>query len=573
MNGMPKIKQLSESIANLIAAGEVIVNMASVIKELVENSIDANASQIKITLKDYGLKEMTVKDNGDGIDHEDLELAFKRHATSKIYSEHDLHHIMSLGFRGEALASIASVSLLTIESSTDGEKSRTLTLKQGDIIEDTIGPKRKGTSISVKNLFYNTPARLKHLKSETKELSLIVDYVNKLALAHPHIAFSLEHNQKTLLNTVGDQDLLKILYQIYDLDIVKEMIPFKNSNTYFKIEGFLAKPAFTRSSRNHMTLIANNRMIKNNSVLASIIAGYKTYLPMHKYPIVLLKITVDPLLIDINIHPQKLEIKFSEEGLLKSLIEKTIEEALKSKELIPKYHKKITKDPDFEQLILEETPSPSFNAVIEESVSSKPKETAPSKRLPNFDYIGQLRGTYLLFQNEKAFYMIDQHAAAERIRYERYLKAMSEKNHGSQTLLVPLKMYLSNQEVIRYTDEQKTFEAFGLKTLKKSETTLLITAIPSWFHPGYEEVYAEHMVKTLLQEETIKKALIVNKLAQDLSCKHSIKANKHLTINEVNALIKDLKNTENPFTCPHGRPTIIEFSHYEIEALFKRVGV
>ncbi len=569
---MGKIRQLDEALSNLIAAGEVVENMASVVKELLENSLDAESQSIYIHLSEYGLKNIEVIDDGVGIEYDDLPMAFKRHATSKIKTHHDLHHIASLGFRGEALPSIASVSHMVIESS-DGLKSRKLVVKQGEIIEDTTSALSQGTKIAVKNLFYNTPARLKHLKSEQKELAMIVDYVNKIALAHPHVRFTLTHNQKPLLQTSGDGDIRKILLQIYDLEIVKNLLYFKEKNQYFSIEGYLCKPIYTRSTRSHITLIANQRTIKNTRLSQAVTEGYRTYLPMQKYPIVYLKINVDPLLIDVNIHPQKLEIKFTEEQNLLTLVKTTIQKTLENAELIPKIKRSFEINETQEKL--------SFDSPIEstESTTETPqdiKQDTPQKtstpKLPELDYIGQYSGTYLLFQNDEGFYMMDQHAAAERIRYENYRVAMSERKHAEQILLIPFDVHLSNQEKIAYLEHQKALEHFGLKTALNEENTLQITATPSWFHHGYEETYAEHMIKYLLQEEDFTSKEIIDQLAKDLACKHSIKANQFINNDEITKLVKDLKNTQNPYTCPHGRPTIIQFTLSEIETMFKRIN-
>lgn len=569
---MPKIIQLDERLSNLIAAGEVVENMASVVKELLENSLDAKSKTIKIYLQDFGLKSIEIIDDGEGIPYDELPMAFKRHATSKIRSQHDLHHIASLGFRGEALPSIASVSKLTIESST-GEKSRKMLYKQGRLIEDTEGSLPQGTRVVVEDLFYNTPARLKHLKSEQRELSLIVDYVNKIALAHANVRFTLTHNKKTILQTTGDNDIRKILLQIYDLEIVKNLVAFENKNDYFSIQGYLCKPAYTRSTRQHITLIANQRIIKNQRLSQAVLEGYRTYLPLQKYPIIYLNVRVDPLLIDVNIHPQKLEIKFTEEQSLLQLIKLTIKETLEGEELIPNIKRSIEKPSSQEKLDLETYPT--TNQETRERVQEEKPDFQPKskQKLPELEYIGQYAGTYLLFQNEEGFYMIDQHAAAERIRYERYAVEMSEKRASEQTLLIPFDLHLSNTEKVAYLDYQDKLKVYGLNTVLDDTSTLKITGIPSWFHPGYEEIYAEHMIREMLREKDFSSKDIIDQLAKDLACKHSIKANKHLNTDEVKQLMNDLNKTINPYTCPHGRPTIIHFSLSEIETMFKRINV
>ncbi|MFH5881506.1 DNA mismatch repair endonuclease MutL [Liberiplasma polymorphum] len=579
---MGKIIQLDEALSNMIAAGEVVENMASVVKELTENAIDAEAKVIEIHLTDYGLKEIKIIDDGTGMDSDDLMMAFKRHATSKIKTHHDLFHIASLGFRGEALPSIASVSELTIESSTDNQSGRRLTLRNGEITEDTLSSARKGTAITVKNLFYNTPARLKHLKSESKELSMIVDYVNKIALSHADIRFTLTHNKRTILHTNGDSDLLKILYQVYDLDIVKSMLKFEAKNTYFKIKGYVCKPLYNRSSKQHITLIANNRLIKNNRVLSAVVEAFKTYLPIGKYPIAYIEIKVDPLLIDVNIHPQKLEIKFTEENLLIALIKETIQKTLKNAELIQRVSpsQKSVEKPNqtkieftYGNLVEEEDITVDDYQVNEQNleIESLSFQKTSAKKLPDLEYIGQALGTYLLFQNDDGFYMIDQHAAAERIRYERYARRMSANSTITKPLLIPFDIHLSSDEIIAYESYKDAIEAFGVFTTIKDNKTLQITEIPDWFLEGLEEAYTETIIKTLLQNDLPSKSKLIDQLAIDLSCKHSIKANQFIKKEEVDAIIKDLNQTDNPYHCPHGRPTIIHFTQNELEKLFKRI--
>lgn len=611
---MGKIIQLDEQISNMIAAGEVVENMASVIKELLENSIDANATVIHVRLKESGFKSIKVEDNGDGMDKSDMQIAFKRHATSKIKTHHDLHHITSLGFRGEALPSIASVSKIILESSTDNQPGHKVIIDSGVMSKITKGHAVKGTSITVENLFYNTPARLKHLKSEQRELAYVLDYVNKLALSHPFIAFELSNNQKVLLKTNGDGNHLKILNSIYALDIIKNMVAFENSNQYFGVRGYLCKPAYNRSSNQHIHIITNTRIIKNKKIVNAIKEGYRTYLPMHKSPIIFLEIKVDPIMLDVNIHPQKLEVKFTEQQSLETLISTTIKSHLEKENLIPSIAKKTAhsfKEPanqiqenfsannSFEappidhslekenithdDAISKHTPDEThYQGHNEDTSHTKVNETPRfeksqddskqvNNRLPMLNYIGQYSGTYLLFQNEEGLYIIDQHAAAERIRYEKYLYKMSHPEKETQSLITPIELHLSNDEVMAYDTFKDKLHSFGLNTTHHNSTTLHIHTIPTWFKKGLESDYAESMVKYILNDATLSIEKIIDQLAKDLSCKHSIRANKYINRNEVDVLIEDLKKAENPFTCPHGRPTIIQISLHELETRFKRV--
>ena len=605
---MGRILQLDDGLSNMIAAGEVVENMASVVKELVENSIDAEASNIDIYLADGGLSEIRVTDDGFGMNKEDIKMAIRRHATSKIKTSHDLYHIHTLGFRGEALPSIASVSHFDITSS-EGEDGYHLFLRKGELNEEGKVAAKKGTVISVKYLFYNTPARLKHLRASQTELSFIVDYVQKIALSHPNISFKLTNNQKILFQSSSTNDPLKVLAQIYPLDIIKNMIPFAAKNVYFEISGYATKPMFTRSNRHHITVIVNDRLIKNSRIVQAVKDGYDTYLPVGKNPIVFLKITLDPLLIDVNIHPQKLEVKFTEESSLRTLIRKTINEALLKEELIPKVQKQDPRKNDSSQYAFnlkesseyeESNETENTNRINEEQANYQAKkdelvdqilrnrnqknveqkdsnertnveEKESRNALPRLEYIGQYLGTYLLAQSEQGLYMIDQHAAAERIRYERYIKKMSNPKIETYELMIPITLDLSSQEVIALEGQLDQLEQFGIKAIDNKHQGIDITDVPTWFAEGYEGIYTEEMVNHLLDYKDLSIHSVVDHLAKELSCKHSIRANKYINKEEIDVLLRDLGNAKNPYTCPHGRPVIIHFTQQEIEKMFKRI--
>lgn len=581
---MGKIIQLDDSLSNLIAAGEVVENMASVVKELVENSIDAESENIIVDLLDTGLNEIKVTDDGLGMGKDDIFMCYQRHATSKIKTSHDLYHINTLGFRGEAIPSIASVSHLEVISS-EGVTGYRVLLKNGKIQEQNEYAPRKGTSISVKYLFYNTPARLKHLKATNTELSYIVDYINKMALSHPEISFTLSNDGKRLFKSPGTNDYLKVLSNIYSLDIIKNMTPFEGENQYFKISGFMTKPQFTRSTRNHVTMIANNRMIKNSKIINAVTDGYKTYLPIGKYPIVFLKIEMDPLLIDVNIHPQKLEVKFTEERMLLSLIRNTINEHIKSLNLIPEISKKAKEEPyKYEKLNLsttEEKPhlvKEDFIKYIDKKVDTRKNSPVESKednvtirKVPIMEYIGTFMATYLIAQNDEGLFIIDQHAAAERIRYENYYKKMSAVDVKVMELLIPITLDLSNTEVLALKDLLDDFKPLGISLVDNGNNGLDITHIPTYFPQGFEKSYTEEVVKYIIEGKDVTVGDIRNTLAINLSCKHSIKANKYINRNEIDVLLYDLEQCENPYTCPHGRPVIIKFTQTEVEKMFKRI--
>ncbi|MFK5882747.1 MAG: DNA mismatch repair endonuclease MutL [Candidatus Izemoplasma sp.] len=577
---MAKIIKLSDKLSNLIAAGEVVVNMASVVKELVENSIDAKSKNITVDLEESGLLLIRVTDDGMGMSKEDIYLSVERHATSKIKTANDLFHITSLGFRGEALPSIASVSHFEIESSEGGTGHKVYFLN-GEIRESGFSVPRKGTKIGIRYLFYNTPARLKHLKSSTIELSYITEYINKMALSHPEISFTLNNDERQLFKSNGSNDVLKVLSNIYSIEIIKNMVPFSNKDQYFAIDGYLTKPFINRSLRSHITVIVNGRVIKNNKIINSVNEAFKTYLPIGKYPIVLLNITLDPLLIDVNVHPQKLEVKFTEERMLLRLIKETISEKLRTLNLIPEMKNPVIDNTFYPELNLKTSNPELLGKVIKEEATPYQEQESlevvidPVKeettKLPRLEYIGQYLGTYLIAQSSSSLYLIDQHAAAERVRYENYYKKMANPKINTYELLIPITLDLSNAEVIALKDSLSDLELFGIKLISNSTSTVDVTTVPSWFIEGYERSYTEEMIKYILEGKDVTIGDIKNQLAKDLSCKHSIKANHFINKNEIKKLLFDLENCQNPYTCPHGRPTIIKFTQTEVEKMFKRI--
>ena len=589
---MGKIIRLEQRLANMIAAGEVIERLGNVVKELVENSIDASATQIEIELIESGMNQIRVVDNGSGMDAADALLAFERHATSKIHSEYELFHLASLGFRGEALASISAVAKVELITSQGQDTGYKVVYQDGKILSEGLASPRKGTDISVTKLFYHTPARLKHLKSPQAELAYIVDLVDKLALSHPEIAFHLTNNGKPLLKTNGNNRLIEVLGEIYGIDVIREMLPFKGETRDYAIEGMLASPLFNRSSKNAITVIVNGRIIKNFKAIQAVIEGLDQKLTKGRYPVALIRITSDPLLIDANIHPTKQEVKFSDEGFLFELIRKTIAKASESFSLVqiasigPVIQ---TLGENQVQLDFASADSNDQNIQFDNSYKSdserpqaedgtidglKTESSAPTKKQfiwPAFDYIGQYHGTYLLFQNADGLYLIDQHAAAERIRYERYLRNMSQPIAMVKELIVPLNLNFSNHEVVLIEPYIQVLKAFGLEIEPSGKSSYFIRSIPTWFPEGFEVLYSESVIRTLIDEKPLSVASIRNELAILLACKHSIKANRFIDNREVKTLLEDLAECDNPHTCPHGRPIMVKFEQLEIEKWFKRV--
>ncbi len=585
---MSVIRIMSPLLANKIAAGEVVEKCVSVVKELVENSIDAGATLIKIELKESGLREIKVTDNGKGMDKEDAVLCFERHATSKLLSDDDLFNIKSLGFRGEALASIASVSDVILRTS-NGVVGTEIHIKGGKILENTDADLKTGTSITVSSLFYNTPARLKHLSSIYSELASVSEYVNKIALTYPERKFILINDDKELLNTDGSGSLLKVINKIYGLAVTKKMLEVKNENSDYEIEGYISMPEITRSNRNHMITLVNGRVIKNYELNRVINDSYHTYKEDTRYPVVVLNIKTDPSLLDVNIHPSKADIKFSNFDELKNLINYTIVSALKKKLLIPNIEvkEKVT-SPKLENLSLElgnnivEEESITYRQSLENLINNpnmdeeidnieKIEEVKEKEKLPPLYPVGLLLGTYIACQNEKGIYLIDQHAAKERINYEVYSYKLAHPDHHKVSLIVPIVIELPRDEYIILKEHFDILRDIDIDIEEFGNSSIRILTHPAWLPVNNEEEAIRKIIDLVISE---KKDFSVGKfndrLAMTISCKMSIKANTNISIKEMESLINDLRKCDNPFNCPHGRPTVIHFSIYELEKMFKR---
>ncbi|HHX93778.1 MAG TPA: DNA mismatch repair endonuclease MutL [Tenericutes bacterium] len=579
---MAKIKVMESNLINKIAAGEVIERYASVVKELVENSIDARSTIIKIELKEAGSKEIKVVDNGVGMEEADAKRAFLKHATSKIFTEMDLNRIMTLGFRGEALPSIAAVSEVNLKTST-GEAGISLTLKGGEIIEESSSSARRGTEITVKNLFYNTPARLKYMKSLNTELTNIIDFVNKLALSHPEISFTLINDDKVILNTDGSNNLLKVISAIYGTEVAKKMIPIEYSDDDFIINGFISYPELTRANRNYINIIVNGRVVKNYALSKTIIDSYHTYIMHDRYPVVVLNIKMDPTLVDVNVHPTKLEVKFSKEEELKEILTRQVYEALSKETLIPEIKEDIFIEPNYEQeslLLARELNEEITEKFQYESVEETPffiqeesllSDLEVPDRIPELYPIGQLHGTYILAENENGLYLIDQHAAKEQINYEYYLARLSEVTKDKKQMLVPVTLEYPLNEYLLLMERKELLTNIGFEIEEFGINTILVKAHPAWIRDGSEKDIIEKTFEQVISSGNVSVPKLREDLAITLSCKLALKANKALSKEEMETLLSDLRKCKNPFTCPHGRPVIVHYSIYEIEKMFKRV--
>ncbi|MEH6934680.1 DNA mismatch repair endonuclease MutL [Bacillus sp. JJ783] len=648
---MGKIRKLDDQLSNLIAAGEVVERPASVVKELVENSIDANSTSIEIHLEEAGLSKIRIIDNGDGIAEEDCIVAFERHATSKIKDENDLFRIRTLGFRGEALPSIASVSELELITSTGDAPGTHLIIKGGDIIKQEKTASRKGTDITVQNLFFNTPARLKYMKTIHTELGNITDIVYRIAMSHPEVSLKLFHNEKKLLHTSGNGDVRQVLASIYSIQVAKKLIPIEAESLDFTIKGYVTLPEVTRASRNYMSTIVNGRYVRNFVLMKAIQQGYHTLLPIGRYPIGFLSIEMDPMLVDVNVHPAKLEVRFSKEQELLKLIEETLQAAFKKIQLIPdagvtmkkkekdesvqgqfQFEHTKPKEPSMHNIVLptgmdekqEETTTavkqpaqlwqppkqewqPPQSLVREEegwqptttkSIIEEPiregkswnsneedfeleeleEEVGEIKEiemngndLPPLYPIGQMHGTYIFAQNDKGLYMIDQHAAQERINYEYFRDKVGRVTQEVQELLVPYRIDLSLTEFLRVEEQLEELKKVGLFLEQFGHQSFIVRSHPTWFPKGQETEIIDEMMEQVVKLKKVDIKKLREEAAIMMSCKASIKANQYLTNDQIFALLEELRTTTNPYTCPHGRPILVHHSTYELEKMFKRV--
>ena len=621
---MGKIQRMSEQLANMIAAGEVIERPASVVKELLENAIDAQSTNIEIHLQDSGVRQIKVIDNGEGMSEEDAHLAFERHATSKVKTQYDIFRIQTLGFRGEALPSIASVSDVHVKTSDGVSSGLHLNIKGGEVLSSKPGVMRKGTEMEVNHLFFNTPARLKHIKSLNTELSHITDYINKIALSHPEIAFKLFNNQRLLFQTNGQNNLQSVIASVYGFDIAKKMIPFSAKSDAYEISGFISDPIINRASRNYMTIIVNGRAIRNYSLMRSILEAYHTLLPKDKYPIVVLNLKLDPILVDVNVHPAKLEVRFSQEEALKTFIYTEIKKVLGAVEYIPQTElqtegiKEVVKP--IQQTLSFQAPtrltpsvmtqslpsvketviSGSTDSLIEE-VRESDEETEVSVKKPiqkheevtfnqpereelkvvaptktkeatlELYYIGQLHGTYLLAQNEEGLFIVDQHAAMERVQYEKNYRSLADVSGDSVELLIPIVLKYAANELLLLKEALPSLIKFGFEIEEFGGQSLVVRSIPVWA----QKLDAKLIVETILHQIILDNKVDIGKLRESvaimMSCKGSIKANQYINDYEIKELLQSLCYCEQPYTCPHGRPIIVKITKYEIEKLFKRV--
>ena len=688
---MGKINILSTELSNKIAAGEVVERPASVVKELVENSLDAGSTNIKIIIKEFGIEQIRIIDNGSGISNDDLERAFLRHATSKISEDYDLFHIKTLGFRGEALASISSVSRVTIKSCAGEAQGKMLVLEGGKVTSEEYYAPIKGTDLSVENLFYNTPARLKYLRNAHTEQANITNVIYKFALSYPNVSFELHVDDKITFKTYGDGDVHKILSKIYNMSVARNMISFSGNNDDYKVYGYISVPDETRASKNYINIFINGRYIRNYIIQNSIIDAYGTLLMKNRYPLCVINIDMDPILLDVNVHPTKQEVRLSKEAELISLIKGAISERLANYTYIPqgmnnvltkkekaniekfnfldeldnkfgmqteenntslfkeeqkvdrfvreddivfgedndihklqeelnsnneshirrqqteisgmesslpdlsytarprenynKYGEKPTKK-EIENFmnfskreeIGEATKEEISNTIVKDNshfdeiknLKIVQDESMEVKTLPDLKVLAQIFKTYILSEADNKLYLIDQHAAAERYNYEKLQRDFIDRKNYKKQMLIPMTFDFSVEEAAEIRNNFEKFTELGIDFEEFGDNSYVVREFPGWIEEDEEE-----MIKIIVEKVLNNNKITFNELRNDAiamaSCKMSIKANQILSEVEMNKVISDLYECNNPFTCPHGRPIITKMEKKDLEKMFKRI--
>ena len=597
---MGKIHQLDTQTANMIAAGEVVERPMGVVKELVENAIDAGSTRITVSVIDGGMTKITVRDNGIGMDSEDALNAFKRHATSKIKGQNDLFDIHTLGFRGEALPSIASVSKVTLTTS-DGNDSTRVQIEYGEIKNAGNYPCDEGTEISIEGLFYRTPARLKHLKSGSYENTLIQDVIVKFAFSYPSIAFTFISNDRISFQTTGKGNLLEVIYQAWGREAGENAIAVDFSDYDYHVTGYIVKPSLTRVSRNCMHVFLNGRMVRTFRLYKSILDGYEDFIVKGRNPLVVLNVEMDPQLLDVNVHPSKWEVRISKENQLEYLIKDNIREALKSTILAPVAEvkaavQKVSVEPIFfdtnsalvtpfvakkEDLVtpivetkpIETIKEENIKPVIQEEIKEEKiieEKEIQHEKLPEMTVIGQLHEKFILCSTEKGLAILDQHACQERVHYEELLQKLDETTPVMMELLVPISILAGNDLVERVdeinasiSDMHFQFEPFG-------RDTFIVRSVPMWMKEIEEERFLQDVIDNFKNDRDSKYARMEKKKIATMACHSSIRFNRALSLDEMKEVVKQLYKCQNPYHCPHGRPTFIILDEKELTKEFLR---
>ena len=592
---MSKIVLLSEELINKIAAGEVIERPASVIKELLENSLDAGATKITVELEESGKKRIKISDNGEGMTPEDAEKSILRHATSKISSVEDLFSIKTLGFRGEALASIAAVSKLSITTKQkNGLEGFALQIEGGNIINKNIVASEQGTAIEVRDIFFNTPARKKFLKTDAVELKHCLDVVTHYALANPKVTFKFTHNNYTLLHSPALNDARSTIASIYGVQTAKELLEVKYEDEATKISGFISKPYHVRNDKNQQVLFVNGRWIKNSDVTNAVYEGYHSTLFVNKHPVFVLHLQLNPETIDVNVHPQKQEIKIEQKELVTTAVSLAVREALQSNKLMP------TVDVNTEQQITFGTSLPRIETkaavkypfepsaqtvfAVEETAVEYPEQRNETntlivaeqhyskelvqKKLPAMKLFGQVHKTYFIAETEGGLFYIDQHAAHERVMYESLLKQYLQGKVEVQRLLQGEIFEVPTAEKILLVEKIEEFKTLGFELEHFGGNTFVIKTIPLVFGKIKIKEFMHDLLVLLENQKSIleKKEKILTRMA----CRAAVMAGDAVTIPQMENILAQLSKTELPYTCPHGRPTLMKVTIDELEKKFRR---
>ncbi len=624
---MNEIHILDNNTVDQIAAGEVVERPSSVVKELVENAIDAHAKHITVEIKEGGISFIRVTDDGDGIDKSQLSKVFLRHATSKISQAEDLETVMSLGFRGEALSSISAVCQVELITKTaDALTGQRICINGGEAQPPEEVGAPNGTTILVRNIFFNTPVRRKFLKMPATEGGYIADFMQHMAMSVPDVAFQFIMNGQTKFFTSGNGKTDEIIYRIYGKDVASEMLPIEAAGEGIRISGFLGKPVLNRANRSYETFFVNKRYIKSSLISSAVEEGYKTFLMQHKYPFVVLHFDIDPMKIDVNVHPTKMDIRMNEPGYFLSFIRDSVKDALTGKtfiasmEEIPNPEKKADKlqekvlttqipqpfeiarreEQERKEVTYEETTGTALTRIVKETGNymTKPKVALSSgnvikhkdvvfvekpeqmrlfdeqeiarQEIENFKIIGQVFDTYWILALPEKIYYVDQHAAHEKVMYERLMKQYREKEIAVQSLNPPLVVSLSPKEKNVLMSNLDTFEALGFELDEFGDDTYAIRSVPTDLY-GLSERQLFLSVLDELVEFPVKgdSDAVLSKIAS-MSCKAAVKGNQTLSMAEAESLMRELLVCDNPFNCPHGRPTIISMTKYELEKKFKR---
>lgn len=626
---------LDENTSNKIAAGEVVERPSSVVKELVENSIDANAKNITIEIYEGGTTLIRIIDDGDGIHPDDIKKAFMPHATSKIKNENDIFSISSLGFRGEALPSIAAVSVVSIKSKIDGEDfGRELNISGGIFDEIIECASNKGTTIEIRDLFYNVPARKKFLKSTSRETSIISDIINRIAIANPQISFKLYNGNKVILQTFGSGKPKDVLRTVYGKSISENILYFENVEDTITIYGFIGKEEIARGSRNNQSIFVNGRYIKHKTIVAAVENAFKSFSTVNKFPFFTLFIEVFPEFVDVNIHPTKAEVKFEDDRLIFKKVFDTVHSTLKEDifktfeipeekksntfvsdvteeikmniaplEAEEKVHVSIPVDlgtKSFDNLTypikenasvadqkiqqvkenpvelsnfenIDKTPKLEVKDTAIKLESEPLKTTEKTPKFPPIRIIGQFNKTYILGEYDEVLYLIDQHAAHEKILFEKYLKNIQEDNIIIQPLLVPIMIELTLEDFAYVEENKQIFISAGFTIEDFGGNTLALKEVPYFLGKLENKALFLSILDNLKALGSGSRVEIkYNKIAS-MACKAAVKGNDYLTEFEMVKLVEDLRYIDDPFHCPHGRPTIIKFTNYDLEKKFRRI--